>query len=621
MQTHGNSRFLFLGLAVLAACSASAGNKPGHDPSASANGGSSTSGGGGQTSGGSLIIEPTGGDGPNPVSDPYPNPWQYYDEGSERAFKDPSLGDDVKDLFDGATAASGAPAIVYPLEGSMHPMNLVHITLQWSRGSTSNSLFRIDASAGQELYRFFVPCTTAECTYVMPEAEWYHLGLDQAGQQVELSIAGTDGEHGAVATSAPLSIAFSPEPVMGAVYYWAAAGNQIKRANFGSAKAVPYVAPNSETNEFGCVGCHSVSRDGKVIAFAVSELAGENAAAIQVAPTEDPAAPYVKPTKGTSPFPADMLGGNTVSPTDHFGQNVALSPDGALAAINGRPLDPGNGYWPPYFEIREAQSGTTLETHKMGDALFGDHRLPILPEWSPDGTQIAATLASDDVKDCLYSFFTCKSSIAILPYDGQLGAAQVLVDNPDPSIYHYYPTWSPDGEWIAFVSAKYDASKPNVRSQTNPNGVLRMVRSTGGPYTCPSADCIELTNGTRYTWSDAMLSQGRYSSWPKFTPFAQADGSLFFVSFNTRVDYGFLAKEKTQIWMFAVDTAKVGSGDPSSAPIWLPYQEIEDESLTPYWTEDLPCQADPAGGCSGCVAGESCVVNADNRCYCKTTVK
>ncbi len=166
---------------------------------------------------------------------------------------------------------------------------------------------------------------------------------------------------------------------------------------------------------------------------------------------------------------------------------------------------------------------------------------------------------------------------------------------------------------MAFASATHD-SAPGGRTQkslSNDNAVLRMVRSTGGPYECPGPQCYELTRGMQYSVSDADAGNGKRSTWPKFTPFAQGDdSSLMFVSFNSRIDYGFLSTGETQLWMFAVDVSGLQAGaDPSFTPIWLPYQEFDDASLTPYWTTSLPCEVDPDGGCAGCVGYEQCVVN------------
>jgi hypothetical protein len=94
-----------------------------------------------------------------------------------------------------------------------------------------------------------------------------------------------------------------------------------------------------------------------------------------------------------------------------------------------------------------------------------------------------------------------------------------------------------------------------------------------------------------------------------------------FVSFTSRIDYGFAAKGQTQLWMAAVNTANLANGDASYAPIWLPYQDVADKSLTPYWTETLACNKDPNGGCKGCVGGEDCMVDEQDNCECRANVK
>jgi hypothetical protein len=182
-------------------------------------------------------------------------------------------------------------------------------------------------------------------------------------------------------------------------------------------------------------------------------------------------------------------------------------------------------------------------------------------------------------------------------------------------MFHFYPSWSPDGKYLAFASAPTAA---DVSSSDNQNAVLRLVPSSGGPHACPGPSCYELTNGTRYDVAAAMAGQGQGSTWPKFTPFSQAGGKIMFVSFTSRIDYGVLSRGRAQLWMFAIDTSKLGSGDPSFAPIWLPHQDLTDQNFTPYWTEVLPCDVDADGGCMGCVGSERCVVDQNNRCECRT---
>jgi hypothetical protein len=607
---------------AFAACAEDAGNTVGGSSGGSAGNGGSA---GSATGGTGNITLPDGsgaqGDGSVPVDlrPDLPPPWQYYSEGTDHGYKDPSLPADVRDKFNGTKDGSLVPTVVYPLPGSLHPMNLTLISFHWNKAVKANTLFRIDAQAGGETFRMFVSCTTPGCAVAIPESEWFDLGKRFHGAEVAFTISETDGLGGPVYTSAEFKLNYSPDPVFGALYYWAAAEHGIKRASFGSVQAVPFITPRSATNDYACAACHSVSRDGKVIAFAVSEYEGEGTAAIQTAPTQDPTQPYVRPPKGQTPFPApDIRPPNvTEGPTDFFGHAVALSPDGSLAAVNGIPTTPPS-YWPAFLEIRDTKTGASLNRYDAGNGIFGGaEKLGIHPEWSPDGQSLVVALADGGPAACQWTYSTCSSSIAVIPVTGNgLGQARIVVQGTG-DYYHYYPSWSPDGKWIAFVSARPN-SGPNQTSLSNPTGVLRLVSSQGGPYTCPGSGCIELGNATQYTPAAADAGQGLHSTLPKFTPFAQGPGGqLMFISYTSNIDYGLLAKGKTQIWMSAIDTSRIAAGqDPSFPPIWLPYQSFTDGSLAPYWAETLPCEADPNGGCTGCVGGERCIVDRENNCQC-----
>src|SRR5205814_9756183 len=132
---------------------------------------------------------------------------------------------------------------------------------------------------------------------------------------------------------------------------------------------------------------------------------------------------------------------------------------------------------------------------------------------------------------------------------------------PSDPMFHFDPTWSPDGQYVAFASAPTGVTDKG--SSDNANAVLRMVPSTGGPHVCPGPTCYELTNATQYPVADAMARQGKGSTWPKFTPFAQNSGKLMFVSFSSQIDYGVRSTAREQLWMAAIDLEKLGQGDPS----------------------------------------------------------
>jgi hypothetical protein len=55
--------------------------------------------------------------------------------------------------------------------------------------------------------------------------------------------------------------------------------------------------------------------------------------------------------------------------------------------------------------------------------------------------------------------------------------------------------------------------------------------------------------------------------------------------------------------------------DPSSAPIWLPFQEIDQNNHLGFWTQGVGCRVDAQGASIGCGDGEFC-----DRGLCKWVV-
>jgi hypothetical protein len=63
--------------------------------------------------------------------------------------------------------------------------------------------------------------------------------------------------------------------------------------------------------------------------------------------------------------------------------------------------------------------------------------------------------------------------------------------------------------------------------------------------------------------------------------------------------------------MSAVDLTKAAAGqEPSTAPIWLPYQETTQDNHIPYWSEGVGCNSNVDS--AGCGEDEYCNDNG----YC-----
>lgn len=658
------------GALVGAACSAS-GDGTTLDLNSQNGSGASGGGGGGSNVGGSgvggSLIEVGGSDGGGNgdgarIDKPKPN-WAA----SLLPARHVPAGQESKAAEFTGTVGSGGPKVVYPLSGAVHPWNIGKILIQWE-GSAATK-YRVVLAAAGTTYEYYVDCekpewsgASSECSAQLPREEWKGAAFEQVGKKVTLTVESTSGAGQPIAASAPVDVQFAPQALDGALYYWAAAKKELKRASLGADDAVPFVTPNSATSEYGCVACHSVARNGKVVAFAAGP--NENTSGIQIAPASSPENPTVKSPKGTSPFLWPPRDG---APTNNLGHNVALSPDGKWAVVNGMPTpedakaDGGevvsteSDAWPVYFEFRDTTTGEKIKRYYLGQSPFPEDSIAIFPEWSPDGTKIVAALASKSAAEdgaCVWTSETCFASIVVFDVERQgdkpvalknmktLVEAKVLNAATQAYRYHFYPTWSPDGKYIAFSSSLHGTDRPSLddpskpqKSITNPNAFPFMVPSSGGPYECPGDNCWALSKCAQYGWDDAQAQKGKMSTWPKFGPFAHlfGSGSLFYLSFNSRMPFGFFDpltrpdnEQASQLWMCAVDTGKLQPGvDPSLPPIYLPQQNLKDGSLTPYWAETLPCDISADGkSCTGCIAGEICVVldAAANKCDCQGRV-
>lgn len=467
-------------------------------------------------------------------------------------FVDPGLGGaDPSGTFGGAAAPDPALALSYPLDHSMHPVNIEDITIQWG-GAAGTYRLRFENDRGT--FDVFVSCTAAPCRYAVPSATWRTIARANPDEDVAITVARADG--GRVAVSPPTSIRFTPAPVEGGLYYWSTSLRGTYRLTFGQKKATPFITPENE----GCYGCHTVSRNGQRIAWTNMD----NSKTLLGATTE---------------MPNSRTGDTTM-----LSATLALTPDGSqlLVAQGGK------------IDARDAVTGAMLKENTT--AAFGGQGA-YFPEFSPDGKRVAVTLAPPPPRSFVFTedFMLSSGAVGLLDYDGgTLSNLKVLVNKTTDEI-SYYPSWSPDGRWIAFTSAVLGGARANpTPTYDNAKSRLRLISADG-------QSTYELALATQGT--------GKTSDWPKFTPFAQLNGQLLFITFNSKMAYGSLLKdgERPQLWLAAIDLRKIGQGDPSWAPVWLPFQEVDQNNHLGFWTEKVVCQQENASSeGSSCGDGATC---------------
>jgi Tol biopolymer transport system component len=502
-----------------------------------------------------------------------PPEWGPCDPAVFRCFQDPKVPSSPSpaSLFSGAgdPDPTQKPVVMYPLPGSMHPINLADITFQWRRAPgvapMGQTLFRIRLQRGSDTFEFFAPCnhTSAvppaldtECVYHLPLGAWLDLAQTSRGQALMVDVAGVDPNRaGSVAISDPMTISFSPEDVRGGFYYWSTSVQGTMRLLFGSGPRQPFIAAKSSSNPTMCSGCHTVSRSGSTIAFTMGD--SPVAGVLRVAPTTNPDQPLFAPS------------------LVHDSGTLALNRDGSRVLVSTASS----------LALRDTATGaqiTEVAPAFLGPSVHGFH-----PEWSPDDKSIALTLSAAGASD--YSVST--GAIGVLPYnDGAFGPVEVLV--PTGTEFNFYPTWSPDGHWLAFSTAP---TGPLQTSYIQSNARLRLVnRDTKVVY--------ELRN--------ASPPPARTATWPKFAPASQA-GGLMFLTFNAKLDYGFYlphnAGGSPQLWMTTIDVRKLQAltDDASSPPVWLSFQDVRERNYLGLWADRIDCRVE-AGKSIGCADHELC---------------
>lgn len=450
---------------------------------------------------------------------------------------DASAPANAKDYFGGSNTGT-APSWVYPFPGTMLPRNLVLVNLQW-RGQAGAAVYRLQiesATYSRDIYVGSSVCSGGtQCQFTPTDADWLSLARAVAGGEAKLTVSGS-ASVGAPFGSAELVTLFSPEDVKGGIYYWSTSITGIYRVPLGA--KTPQVFIN-RGNEFGCSGCHAVSRDGKKVALEFGSANGTGGG-------------VVDGTSGTKYI---------IKPPSAGQWNLqTFSPDGDMLLVN----------WQQQARVINSTTGAKLFDVPVRMAQ---------PEWSPDGKSIVYVAYPADGNGAEWNANNI-GDITVIPWNGgAFGAPQTIVASVPNSEYHFYPSWTPDSKWIVFNTGKVPCKGGSGCNTYDPtNTILRLVRATPGakPLTLTKAG-VQANSGT---------------NWPRVAPFIQ-DGKLVFFTFSARFPYGLIKSgSNPQIWMAGVDLDKAASKpdeDPSFPPFWLPFQNVNESNHLGTWTTDVVC--------------------------------
>jgi hypothetical protein len=454
-------------------------------------------------------------------------------------FLDPSAPPNAKDHFTGG-AGGPAPSWVYPLDGTMLPRNLLQVNLQWS-GIAGAAAYRVRVDSPTYARSYYVgpgACSGMQCKLQLPDDAWTQLTRSAAGQEVSFSVSASTGVGAAFGTSEN-KLSFSPDDVKGGLYYWSTTITGIYRVPLGAKTAQVFI---NRGNEYGCSGCHAVSRDGKKVALEFGSANG--------------------------------TGGGVVDGTD--GKKYIIKPPSA-GQWNLQTFSPMGDM----LLVNWQQRGRVIDS-TTGAKLFDFPEKLAQPEWSPDGQSIVYVSYSSGGSGDEWNANNI-GDIMVIPWNGGAwGAPQTIVAAKPNSEYHFYPSWTPDSKWIIFNTGKVPCKGGSGCNTYDPtNTTLRIVRAM------PGEKPIELRR--------AVYRDNSGTNWPRVAPFIQ-NGKLVFFTFSARFPYGFIKSgSNPQIWMAGVDlerAEKEPDQDPSFAPFWLPFQSPSESNHLGTWTTDVACISD-----------------------------
>jgi hypothetical protein len=412
-----------------------------------------------------------------------------------------------------------ASVIVYPLDGSIMPGSMAPPVVQWDAAAGSNAHV-LTASSDYTLLHVYTTLTS----WTVTQDLWDSLTGYDPGSIISFSVAsgtwnGSEFTSDLCTASSDVSVQATDFALNGSVIYWEpsiAAG--LRRIDFGDTTsfAFPVSSGNPMTT---CVGCHGVNLANPDL-VAVADLMS-----VFVVDTANTSTPVV-------PSSWSRLG--SAGALDPTGTRMVRSAMGSLVLEN-------------------AQTGASLGTvPTQGSAAA-------FPNWSPDGQTLVYGACTQGGSSEFGSGGCSLRTIEVLPSD-DWGADNLLASPPSGWNY-YYPSFSPDSQWIVFNRGQGD-------SYNNPGGELMMIRADA------SIGPIELANANGVPNS--------HNSWPKWAPENGDDYAWF--AFTSSRDYGNVATATSQMWVVAVDLDLAQQGfDPSHAPAWFPGQNSGAPSYIPTW--------------------------------------
>lgn len=423
----------------------------------------------------------------------------------------------VATAFADAGDGEATLSIDYPLDGTTVPRNLEGLVVQW-QGTGAGEVQWLHFASTLESYDVYL---SGQTQWEVPVEVWETVSATNSRGSLELQLraATWDGSTlGDVRSSPPIAVTVNRFDAQGSVLYWSTSDTAVMRIEAGGGE-VQRFWPKEQTGE--CLGCHEIAESRQWMVVTRDGIGGTYQT-VDVA--EGEATRIIHDTDGEKRM------------TFH-----ALSPDGKLIL----------GILQGDLVLYDLAANTFI-AQVTPDSGYYTH-----PAWSPDGTRVVATRATGSV---FSDMGLAGSEIVTMNFDGsRLTNVETLIPAAAGTCY-YYPSFSPDGDWIVFNRSTGD-------TYADDDAEVWLLSAAGG-------DPIRLdaANGT----GSLRNSLARWAPLP--------DDDVLWLAFSSRRPIGVSAVSQSQIWITAVDPALARAGmDPSSAPYWLPGQSTRSDNHLPVW--------------------------------------
>ena len=536
-----------------------------------------------------------------------------------KTFLEPGVPADAPSTFAGGTLHapgtehSREPGVIYPANETMFPLNVSHIRHEWS--GQGNDLFRLTFTGPNTTVTVY----TSSLDWTPTDEEWDWIAESNRGAATQFAVSAlSTASPGDIWSSAPITELFSDAAVDGAIYYWSTGSKGVMRALVSDPLPQKFYTDPQASDSDTCVACHTVSRDGKRLAVGYGDETlrevsiPDRSVLIPNAATAGGAGNTAN-TAGAGGMPAGMMmpkpppdKGMPKPPMGAEGGIPAawstFSPDGKLLLIAKSGV----------LTLLDSDTGKTVGDNSgvvpLPTGVIATH-----PDWNAKGDLIAITLGTKGGNKEVQG-----GAIALLPYNaGKWGDPMALVPNSGGDDNNFFPVWSPDGKYIAFVNAIGNSNNAT-------SAVLKLVVVADGNV----KQLVRLNE--RVNDLDGVLSIG--NTMPTWAP--SSNPGIFWLAFSSLRAYGTLRpqdKKTDQIWIAAIDPSQK---DPSYSGFWAPFQSIEEGNHRAFWShssEDTQCRCvDICGddldndcdgvadgkGCSTCIGSEICGDGIDNNCDC-----